>query len=111
MISQVKGMSVHLPEVAYFFRKIENVIQNILDKFNYQEIKIPCLEKTELFLRSIGNDTDIVNKEMYSFFDRNKESITLRPEGTAGCARAALDNGLLYNQISINTHLLYYCYS
>ncbi|HLB58204.1 MAG TPA: histidine--tRNA ligase, partial [Gammaproteobacteria bacterium] len=67
--------------------------------YGYQEIRFPIVEKTELFKRSIGDATDIVEKEMYTFLDRNQDSLTLRPEGTAGCVRAGIEHGLLYHQI------------
>jgi histidyl-tRNA synthetase len=67
-------------------------------RFAYKEIRFPILEETQLFKRSVGEVTDIVEKEMYTFIDRNEESLTLRPEGTAGCVRAAEQHGLLYNQ-------------
>jgi len=77
------------------FANIESHSIETLRTFGYQEIRLPILEKTELYTRSIGNHTDIVSKEMYSFEDRNSDSLTLRPEGTAGCVRAVLENGLI----------------
>ena len=71
----------------------------MLAAYGYAEIRMPIMEKTELFKRSIGEVTDIVEKEMYTFEDRNGDSLTLRPEGTAGCVRAAMENGLLHNQV------------
>jgi histidyl-tRNA synthetase len=76
----------------------------VLGAYGYQEIRLPIVEKTELFKRSIGEVTDIVEKEMYTFDDRNGDSLTLRPEGTAGCLRACLEHGLLHNQ----SHRLWY---
>jgi histidyl-tRNA synthetase len=70
----------------------------VLTAYGYREIRLPLLEKTELFARSIGEVTDIVEKEMYTFSDRNGDSLTLRPEGTAGCVRASIEHGLLHNQ-------------
>lgn len=70
----------------------------LMASYGYQEIRTPALEKTELFARSIGDVTDIVEKEMYSFDDRNGDSLSLRPEGTAGCVRAGIEHGLLHNQ-------------
>ena len=75
------------------------LMRKVLQGHGYQEIRFPIVEKTELFKRSIGEVTDIVEKEMYTFLDRNQESLTLRPEGTACCVRVALEHGLLYNQI------------
>jgi histidyl-tRNA synthetase len=73
-------------------------VRAVLHAYGYREIRLPILEKTELFKRSIGEVTDIVEKEMYTFEDRNGDSLTLRPEGTAGCVRAGIEQGLLYNQ-------------
>src|SRR3990167_8413852 len=78
---------------------VENLMKRILQGHGYHEIRFPILEKTDLFKRSIGEITDIVEKEMYTFLDRNQESLTLRPEGTASCVRAGIEHGLLYNQI------------
>ena len=98
-IQAIRGMHDILPEQAQMWRAIENSIITVIQSYNYQEIRLPVLEKTELFARSIGEYTDIVSKEMYTFPDRNKESITLRPEGTAGCVRAGLEHGLFHNQM------------
>jgi histidyl-tRNA synthetase len=78
---------------------LEDRVRGVLDSYGYGEIRMPLLEMTDLFKRSIGEVTDIVEKEMYTFDDRNGDSLTLRPEGTAGCVRAALENGLLHNQV------------
>ena len=87
-----------LPGQTATWQQVEAVARALFAKYGYQEIRIPLLERTELFKRSIGELSDIVMKEMYSFEDRNGESLTLRPEGTAGIVRAGLSNGLLYNQ-------------
>jgi len=87
-----------LPGVASSWRYLESVVQEIVESYGYAEIRLPLLEYTELFKRSIGEVTDIVEKEMYTFEDRNGESLTLRPEATAGIVRAGMTNGLLYNQ-------------
>lgn len=87
-----------LPEQSPVWQYVESVVASTLKKYAYQEIRFPIMEQTELFKRSIGEVTDIVEKEMYTFDDRNGESITLRPEGTASCVRACEQNGLLYNQ-------------
>jgi histidyl-tRNA synthetase len=84
-----------LPEVTPYWQVIETTMKDVLAGYGYQEIRFPIVEKTELFKRSIGEVTDIVEKEMYTFDDRNGDSLTLRPEGTAGCVRAAMENGLL----------------
>ncbi len=91
-------MSDLLPEQSAIWQYLEEKILAVLQSYGYREIRFPILENTELFKRSIGEVTDIVEKEMYTFDDRNNESVTLRPEGTAGCVRASEQNGLLYNQ-------------
>ena len=87
-----------LPEVSGTWRYLESVVQEIVQSYGYSEIRLPILEYTELFQRSIGEVTDIVEKEMYTFLDRNGESLTLRPEATASVVRAGMTNGLLHNQ-------------
>ncbi len=87
-----------LPEQSSLWQYVEGVVTDILARYGYQEIRFPIVESTELFKRSIGEVTDIVEKEMYTFADRNGDSLTLRPEGTACCVRACEENGLLYNQ-------------
>jgi histidyl-tRNA synthetase len=77
---------------------LEQVVKEVVSSYGYGEIRLPIVERTELFHRAIGEVTDIVEKEMYTFADRNGESLSLRPEGTAGCVRAGIENGLLYNQ-------------
>ncbi len=87
-----------LPDHSALWQYLESTVAQCLQSYGYREIRFPLLEKTELFKRSIGEVTDIVEKEMYTFNDRNDESLTLRPEGTASCVRACEENGLLYNQ-------------
>jgi histidyl-tRNA synthetase len=87
-----------LPEAVSTWRHVEARVRDILEAFGYREIRLPVLEYTDLFSRSIGEVTDIVEKEMYTFEDRNRESLTLRPEATAGMVRAGITNGLLHNQ-------------
>jgi histidyl-tRNA synthetase len=87
-----------LPDAAGTWRHVEEIVRAVIESFGYEEIRLPLLEYTELFRRSIGEVTDIVEKEMYTFDDRNGESLTLRPEATAGVVRAGITNGLLYNQ-------------
>ena len=98
-INAIRGMNDILPPETTRWQSVEKILRDVLHRFNYQEIRLPLLEKTELFKRSIGDATDIVEKEMYTFLDRNNESLTLRPEGTASCVRACIEHGLLYNQI------------
>ena len=97
-IKSIRGMHDALAAQSTLFRTIEMQSIEILHSCGYQEIRLPLLEKTELYARSIGTHTDIVTKEMYSFEDRNGDSLTLRPEGTAGCVRAALEHGLASTQ-------------
>ncbi|OGT39500.1 MAG: histidine--tRNA ligase [Gammaproteobacteria bacterium RIFCSPHIGHO2_12_FULL_38_14] len=99
MIQAVRGMNDILPQATTIWHYAENIMHRVLHGHGYHEIRFPILEKTELFKRSIGDVTDIVEKEMYTFLDRNNESLTLRPEGTASCVRAGIEHGLLYNQI------------
>lgn len=87
-----------LPDAAGTWRHLETVVRDIVESYGYAEIRLPIVEYTELFRRSIGEVTDIVEKEMYTFLDRNDESLTLRPEATAGMVRAGITNGLLHNQ-------------
>ena len=94
----VRGMNDILPDVSSTWRYLETVVQDIVESYGYAEIRLPLMEHTELFKRSIGEVTDIVEKEMYTFADRNGESLTLRPEATAGMVRAGMTNGLFHNQ-------------
>ena len=97
-LQAIRGMNDILPENSLSWQYLESTFQRIVKRFGYQEIRFPILEHTQLFKRSIGEVTDIVEKEMYSFDDRNGNSLSLRPEGTAGCVRAADQHGLLYNR-------------
>ncbi|MFT4057968.1 MAG: histidine--tRNA ligase [Legionella sp.] len=97
-IQAIRGMNDILPESTGLWRHIEKTFINCLLNYGYQEIRFPIVESTQLFKRTIGEVTDIVEKEMYTFNDLNGDSITLRPEGTAGCVRACLEHGLLHNQ-------------
>ncbi len=97
-LQAIRGMNDLLPSESPVWQYFENKVKGVLAQYGYQEIRMPILEQTELFKRSIGEVTDIVEKEMYTFNDRNGDSLTLRPEGTACCVRAAEQHGLLYNQ-------------
>ena len=97
-IQAIRGMNDILPDQTPAWQYLEDSVRAVLHAYGYREIRLPILEKTELFQRSIGEVTDIVEKEMYTFEDRNGDSLTLRPEGTAGCVRAGIEQGLLYNQ-------------
>ncbi|MGA0839486.1 MAG: ATP phosphoribosyltransferase regulatory subunit, partial [Pseudomonadales bacterium] len=98
MLQSIRGMRDILPVEARRFRHVENTLRRVLRGYAYEELQLPLLESTELFARGVGEGTDIVEKEMYTLADRDGESITLRPEGTAGCVRALLQHGLLFNQ-------------
>ncbi|HCS65727.1 MAG TPA: histidine--tRNA ligase [Cellvibrio sp.] len=97
-IVAIKGFNDILPTQTPAWRRLEQHLSSLMDAYGYQQIRLPMVEQTNLFKRSIGDATDIVEKEMYTFEDRNGDSLTLRPEGTACCVRACEENGLLYNQ-------------
>ncbi|MAS83376.1 MAG: histidine--tRNA ligase [Legionellales bacterium] len=98
-IQAIRGMHDILMHETPNWQYIEQSIQNVLEQYNYKEIRLPIIEKTELFKHAIGDNTDIVSKEMYSFEDKNNSSITLRPEGTASCVRAGIEHGLFHNKL------------
>jgi histidyl-tRNA synthetase len=98
IIQAVRGMNDLLPGDSAAWQALERAARETFAEYGYREIRVPVLERTELFKRSIGEFTDIVEKEMYTFLDRGGDSLTLRPEATAGIVRAALTNGLLHNQ-------------
>ena len=97
-IQSIRGMNDLLPEDSATWQYVEGTLARLVASYGYREIRFPILEKTDLFKRAVGEVTDIVEKEMYSFDDRNGDSLSLRPEGTAGCVRACTQNGLLHNQ-------------
>ena len=97
-IQAIRGMNDILPQDSSKWRYLEQTFIECLLSYGYQEIRFPMVETTQLFKRTIGEVTDIVEKEMYTFNDLNGDSLTLRPEGTAGCIRACIEHGLLYNQ-------------
>jgi len=97
-IQAIRGMNDILPTQSPLWQKVEAVLRSSVSAYGYSEIRTPIVENTELFKRSIGEVTDIVEKEMYTFEDNNGDSLTLRPEGTASTVRAGNENGLLYNQ-------------
>ncbi|WP_339615397.1 histidine--tRNA ligase [uncultured Gilvimarinus sp.] len=97
-IQAIRGMNDLLPDDIATWQYLEKTVTSTLARFGYREIRFPIMEQTHLFKRSIGEVTDIVEKEMYTFDDRSGESVTLRPEGTASCVRACEQHGLLYNQ-------------
>lgn len=98
-IKAIRGMNDILPQQSPIWQYLETTVKDVLSAYGYSEVRMPVVEQTQLFKRSIGEVTDIVEKEMYTFDDRNGESLTLRPEGTASCVRAAEEHGLLFNQM------------
>ncbi len=99
LIKSIRGMHDVLPDDSHRWQAFENTIRQLMASYGYKEIRMPLVESTDLFCRSIGEVTDIVEKEMYTFEDRNGDKLTLRPEGTASCVRAGIQHGLLHNQI------------
>ncbi|MDX5629590.1 MULTISPECIES: histidine--tRNA ligase [unclassified Brenneria] len=97
-IQAIRGMNDYLPADTALWQRIENSLKQVLGSYGYSEIRTPIVEQTGLFKRAIGEVTDVVEKEMYTFEDRNGDSLTLRPENTASCVRAGIEHGILYNQ-------------
>ena len=97
-LQAIRGMNDILPEQSLSWQYLEQKFRDVVKRFGYQEIRFPVLEQTQLFKRSIGEVTDIVEKEMYSFDDRNGDNLSLRPEGTAGCVRAADQHNYLVSR-------------
>ena len=97
-LQAIRGMNDCLPSETNVWQMVESVLRRVASNYGFAEIRMPIVESTALFKRSIGEVTDIVEKEMYTFDDRNGDSLTLRPEGTASCVRAGNQHGLLYNQ-------------
>ena len=99
ILKSIRGMHDVLPDESFRWQAFEAVTRQLMSSYGYKEIRMPLVESSELFSRSIGEVTDIVEKEMYSFVDRNGDKLSLRPEGTASCVRAGIQHGLLHNQI------------
>ena len=97
-LQTLRGMHDVLPAQTPAWARLESIAADTARAYGYQEIRMPLVEHTALFSRGIGEVTDIVEKEMYTFLDRNGDSLTLRPEGTASCVRACLEHGLIHNQ-------------
>jgi len=97
-VRAVRGMNDLLPSQTARWQRVETVLREVAGRYGYQEIRTPVIERSDLFYRSIGEQTDIVEKEMYTFTDNNGDSLTLRPEATASCVRAGNEHGLLHNQ-------------
>ncbi len=104
MINIPKGTKDVLPQESYKWHYVEDIARKVASAFNVKEIRTPTFEHTELFLRGVGNTTDIVNKEMYTFLDKGNRSITLKPEGTAGVARSFIENGLSNTQMPLKMY-------
>lgn len=98
-IQSVRGMHDMLPEDSRRWQHFESIVRSVMQSYGYNEIRTPIVESTELFCRSIGEVTDIVEKEMYTFEDRNGDMLSLRPEGTASCVRSGIEHGFLHNQV------------
>ncbi len=97
-VAPIRGINDILPAETRAWQWLEQVVREVLQAQGYGEIRLPLMERTELFARSIGEVTDIVEKEMYTFLDRNGDSLSLRPEATASCVRAGITHGLFHNQ-------------
>ncbi|MBO5777346.1 MAG: histidine--tRNA ligase [Clostridia bacterium] len=106
MINIPKGTKDMLPSEAYKWHYVEDIARRTAHSFGFKEIRTPTFEHTELFLRGVGETTDIVNKEMYTFNDKGDRSMTLRPEGTAGVARSYIENGLAQNGLPLKTYYI-----
>ena len=106
MINIPKGTKDMLPSEAYKWHYVEDIARQTAHSFGFKEIRTPTFEHTELFLRGVGETTDIVNKEMYTFNDKGDRSMTLRPEGTAGVARSYIENGLAQNGLPLKTYYI-----
>ena len=98
ILQNIRGTYDLGPDDTTLWLQLETKIQQAAQALGYQEVRFPCLEKTELFCRTVGESSDIVTKEMYSFVDQNQDQLSLRPEGTASCVRAAIQQGWLHNQ-------------
>ena len=94
MIQKPKGTKDILPQDSYKWQYIEQKTKELFENYGFKEIRVPVFENTELFQRGVGETTDVVQKEMYTFEDKGGRSITLRPEGTAGVVRAYIENGM-----------------
>lgn len=97
-IQAIRGMNDLLPQDTSVWQQVESILRNIVSSYGYNEVRMPIVEKTNLFCRAIGEVTDVVEKEMYTFEDRSGDMLSLRPEGTAGCVRSCLEHNLIYNQ-------------
>ena len=106
MINIPKGTKDVLPAQSYKWQFIEETARSVAKAFNFREVRTPVFEHTELFQRGVGETTDVVNKEMYTFEDKGGRSVTLKPEGTAGVARAFIENGLASSPMPVKTYYI-----
>ena len=107
-IQSIKGFKDILPSEIKFYKYIEKIIFDISNQYAINELRLPFIEKSELFTKSIGDTTDIINKEMYDFIDKNGESICLRPEGTASVVRSVIEHSLVYDRGLKKQKYMYY---
>ena len=105
-IQKLKGTADVTPEQSYKWQYVESILRDVAKRFGYREIRIPTFERTELFLRGIGDTTDVVQKEMYTFLDKSNRSVTLRPEGTASVVRAFIENSLYAGVLPFKTYYI-----
>ena len=110
MINIPKGTKDVLPAQSYKWQYVEDCAKKVARAFNISEVRTPVFEHTELFARGVGDTTDIVNKEMYTFLDKGGRSITLKPEGTAGVARMFIENGLASSPLPMKSYYITPCY-
>ena len=110
MINIPKGTKDVLPSQSYKWQYVENTAREVARVFNLKEIRTPVFEHTELFTRGVGDTTDVVNKEMYTFEDKGGRSVTLKPEGTAGAARLFIENGLASSPMPVKTYYITPCF-
>ena len=97
-IQSIKGFKDILPSEVKYYNFVEKIVSEVAHQYAINELRLPLVERSELFFKSIGDSTDIVNKEMYDFIDKNGESICLRPEGTASIVRAVIEHNLVYDR-------------
>ncbi|MBQ1334321.1 MAG: histidine--tRNA ligase, partial [Clostridia bacterium] len=110
MIKMPRGTKDILPDESYKWQYVEDVIKGVCRDFNFKEIRFPTFEHTELFQRGVGDTTDVVQKEMYTFSDKDNRSLTLRPEGTAGVMRSFVEHGLYGGALPLKLFYLISCF-
>ena len=110
MITLPKGTKDVLPSESYKWQYVERIARETAKVFNAKEIRTPIFEHTEVFARGVGETTDIVNKEMYTFLDKGNRSVTLKPEGTAGVVRSFVESGLYAGALPVKTYYITPCF-